>query len=448
MLKTLIVDDEKLVRSELKKLVNWGDYGLEIVGEAENGRAAINFMSNNPVDLMISDLSMPGLSGMEFLQTVKNDFPTVKIVVMTMHQEFEFVQQAIRMGAIDYITKTQIEKEKLGDILKNIVKKLATVNGEDFCDSQNSTIIYEICNAKNSPKTDLSAFASKNEFLLLEEGIYLTNTIPVSDLPTQFVALHFKDTFGVSFGQLLSRVKECAETELFYSYSPDCREYSLEISKDYLPISIKRDDVAAVLKRMDWLLDDAIYDRLGEEIPKLCLTRDELVVFLYQPYLTCAPYLKLEPADYFTNTTDIFWWYQWVAWIDELRKNTSQCLWPVGSTSYVMHKTLAFIDKNYTTDIQLSQMLAMAGMSKSSFCSAFKEKTGKTFVTYIKLIRIEMAKKLLSQTDTPISSIGEQVGYPDERYFRRVFMEITQTTPAAYRKDTALANSTIAKRKE
>ncbi|MGI5857094.1 MAG: response regulator [Candidatus Merdivicinus sp.] len=62
----MIVDDEKIVRAEIRRLADWEKYGMEIVGEAENGRAALHFLQENPVDLMITDLSMPGLSGIDF----------------------------------------------------------------------------------------------------------------------------------------------------------------------------------------------------------------------------------------------------------------------------------------------------------------------------------------------------------------------------------------------
>ena len=134
MLKTLIVDDEKLVRSELRRLIDWESYHIEIIGEAENGRAALHFLEEHPdTDLMFSDLTMPGISGIEFLERVRKDYPKVRIVVMTMHQDFDFVQQALRLGAVDYITKTQIERQNFGSILKNLLKRLASLPAETCC---------------------------------------------------------------------------------------------------------------------------------------------------------------------------------------------------------------------------------------------------------------------------------------------------------------------------
>lgn len=129
MRKILIVDDEKIVRSEILRLADWEKYGMEVVGEAENGRAALEFLDSHPVDVMITDLSMPGLSGMEFLQAVREKYPELRIIVMTMHQNFDYIQQAMRLGVVDYITKTRIEKENFGEILEGILKRLSAQSG-------------------------------------------------------------------------------------------------------------------------------------------------------------------------------------------------------------------------------------------------------------------------------------------------------------------------------
>ena len=164
MLKALIVDDEKLFRIELKKLIDWSEYQIEIVGEAENGRAAIQFLSQHEVDIIISDLSMPGLSGIEFLKTVRKQFPKVHIVVITMHKNFEFIQQAMRIGAVDYITKTQIEKENLGVIIQNIIKRLSNVPGEECCVTDRISVVLELV-----PET----LSVTSEIRKLSEGIWL-----------------------------------------------------------------------------------------------------------------------------------------------------------------------------------------------------------------------------------------------------------------------------------
>jgi len=130
MLKVLVVDDEKLIRKGIINVMPWKTYGMEVVGEAANGRAAIEFMEINKVDLLMTDLSMPGLSGIEFIDEVINRFPKIKVVILTCHQSFDLIQAALRLGVIDYITKIQVEKDSADDVLSHIKKMMSIYTNE------------------------------------------------------------------------------------------------------------------------------------------------------------------------------------------------------------------------------------------------------------------------------------------------------------------------------
>lgn len=110
MYKVLIIDDDKLARKGLISMVKWEDYGLTVVGDVANGMQALQFLENNQVDLAFVNLSMPVLSGMDFIRESSQKFPKVKYVILTFHEDFENVQNALRHGAIDYISKLRLEE--------------------------------------------------------------------------------------------------------------------------------------------------------------------------------------------------------------------------------------------------------------------------------------------------------------------------------------------------
>lgn len=110
MYNVLIVDDDKLARKGLISMVKWEDYGLKVVGDVANGMQALQFLESNPVDLAFVDLSMPVLSGMDFIRESSQKFPKVKYVILTFHEDFENVQNALRHGVIDYISKLRLEE--------------------------------------------------------------------------------------------------------------------------------------------------------------------------------------------------------------------------------------------------------------------------------------------------------------------------------------------------
>ncbi|MDQ0058980.1 YesN/AraC family two-component response regulator [Paenibacillus harenae] len=125
MIKVLIVDDDNLVRKGLISILPWGEYGMEVVGEAKNGEKALEFLASRQVDLLLTDLAMPVMSGMELMRIVRKQYPHIFIVVLTLHQDFEYIQECLRLGAIDYIAKVEMENENFGEVMSRVKGRIA-----------------------------------------------------------------------------------------------------------------------------------------------------------------------------------------------------------------------------------------------------------------------------------------------------------------------------------
>jgi len=124
-MNVLVVDDEKLVRTGFIQLMPWDKFGMRVIGEASNGEMALEFLAEHPADLVITDLAMPVLTGIELMRILKERHPEIYVVVLSFHQEFELVQEALRLGAIDYIAKVQLEKERMEEVLARIAERIA-----------------------------------------------------------------------------------------------------------------------------------------------------------------------------------------------------------------------------------------------------------------------------------------------------------------------------------
>ncbi|OCT14182.1 hypothetical protein A8709_25445 [Paenibacillus pectinilyticus] len=105
MIRMLIVDDEPIERMALQRIIEEGGLGIEVVGQASNGREAIEAAAQLQPDLITMDIKMPGINGLQAIEKIKETDKTVKFIVVTAFDTFEFAQQAIKLGVYDYMLK-------------------------------------------------------------------------------------------------------------------------------------------------------------------------------------------------------------------------------------------------------------------------------------------------------------------------------------------------------
>ncbi len=125
MYKVLIIDDDKLARKGLISMVPWEKCGMTVVGDVANGMLGLNFLKTQEVDLAVVDLSMPVLNGLDFIKESRKSYPKLQYVALSFHEDFEYVQSALRLGALDYISKLRMEEEDCSEIFLRIGRLLS-----------------------------------------------------------------------------------------------------------------------------------------------------------------------------------------------------------------------------------------------------------------------------------------------------------------------------------
>jgi DNA-binding NarL/FixJ family response regulator len=109
--RVLLVDDHALVRAGIRALIGMTDGVAEVVGEAGNGFEAMRLIESLSPDAVLLDLAMPGVPGLEVLQQIRERFPEVRVIVLTMHEAREYAIQALRGGAAGFIPKSAAASE-------------------------------------------------------------------------------------------------------------------------------------------------------------------------------------------------------------------------------------------------------------------------------------------------------------------------------------------------
>lgn len=118
MYKVLLVDDEALIREAISENIRWEELGFELVGSCENGRDAMKLICETPPDLLLTDICMPYVDGIELARFVCEKYPDTKTVIISGYDEFEYAKQAVRYQVMEYILKPVTPAELTGVLQK------------------------------------------------------------------------------------------------------------------------------------------------------------------------------------------------------------------------------------------------------------------------------------------------------------------------------------------
>lgn len=130
MYTVLIIDDEPWSREIIKALGSWQSLKLQVIGEAEDGTEGIRMIRELQPNIVVTDMRMPGLEGVELLKTMKEEFPSLKVIVMSGYNDFVYLKQAIRSRAIEYLLKP-INQEELNTSLAQCVIEIEGENKKE-----------------------------------------------------------------------------------------------------------------------------------------------------------------------------------------------------------------------------------------------------------------------------------------------------------------------------
>lgn len=121
--KIMLVDDEEEVRKSIIKKIKWQEAGFEVIGDAENGEDALEKIEQVEPDVVLTDIKMPYMDGLAMAEKIRQNYPSIKIVIFSGFDEFEYAKRAIKLNVIEYILKP-VNGEELTAILKKIRKNL------------------------------------------------------------------------------------------------------------------------------------------------------------------------------------------------------------------------------------------------------------------------------------------------------------------------------------
>lgn len=122
--RVLIVDDEPIIRKGLKGFIDWELHGLQLAGDCANGVEALEVIRTQPIDILITDIKMPLMDGLQLTQKALQINPNMKVVLISSYNEFDYVREGMKYGAVDYLLKPSLEADELIMVLSRCKEML------------------------------------------------------------------------------------------------------------------------------------------------------------------------------------------------------------------------------------------------------------------------------------------------------------------------------------
>lgn len=484
-MNVLLVDDDLLIREDIKAFYAWEREGFHIIGEAPNANAAIAWMKKNSADIVITDIAMPNGNGIDLIRWLKSQKFHGEIIVMSNYDDFDYVKDAMKLGAFDYCLKYKLSPESLLVLLKSAAESIhekekrtayrdvsqiqllkSCIRGK-YSETEQLTFVqkgllrnnYIIQYIKFHENTDTAVLSSLHDqewdnkalWIRLEDraGVILysgetdTEHLPVvpklSDqlfrsIPNIYIIVY--EPRAVSLLSLGIKISEMQSTALsfFYNEIPViCNQPPLRF--ETLPDKLKMRSFELALVR-----SAEIFDRIGFET-----SANEAIDFFeanqVHPRSVCTFFesvlllicQKTEAADCLPVMN-----YNEISGVRILRSILSKwCdgyfLIPLHTNKTEIMNAIHYIHSNYMKEISLEAIAQVAYMSKNHFCTLFRKETGDNFVVYLQKLRIEKAKFFLRSSQYRVQEIAEKVGIDNYRYFSTLFRKYTGMSPTQYR---------------
>lgn len=450
----MIVEDDKLVRKNLVHTLNWQQFDMQVVGDAKNGEKALEQLQETEVDLIITDLAMPIMSGIELIRQVKELYPKVFIVVLSLHRDFEYIQEAMRLGAIDYIAKVELDDQSLDQTLRRIhdriKKEQSTTSINDFLTGSLKDALVLLAN-----QPFLSIFREQQivkeqdiSFVTDDIAIIRPNTVTADKLiraSSNLTAnLHF---CIISIDQSITDIDGWKEQLiddkdhiLFYELTEE-QVFAKRVWSEIQGFSaVSEDNIAEASKRLltlEWSTSNEELRELLAFLKGLRLSKQQLNELLVLTINECNRIYKDILSVEFKIQKNFSFWQDIEIWLIQTKNHIHQSFYNQvysEETSYSILKAIALIDQELAQSITATEIANQVNMSRSYFSVCFKNVTSYTFNEYVRLMRMEKAKHYLIYSREKVGKIAEKVGYQDIKYFSKLFRETTGLLPSEYRK--------------
>lgn len=358
---------------------------MEVVSDVPNGVKAWNAFLEHRPHVVITDIVMPEMDGIELSRKVKELAPATKIILLSCHRDFEYAQQGMKLGASGYLLKTDFEDEELEDMLAKFQQELAAASSlatardrESDQEELLSTLLYAWLNGHHEK------FIGELEKRAREEWSFYGEPVVVYLIKTPGCGATWMEL--VKQGSVEDQ--QLCERGAVIPYG-DERCYCL----------VPEADVDA--------MESLLVEKKSEHAKLRWTKRGPLSRIEEQAEALLALHKEAELEKYY---------------------NASAADWPDA-----IWRAVKLLHDNPSAEWSVSDVARQVGLSRSHFSILFKKSVGDSFVAFQYKRKLKLAYGLLRDTNLTMQEIAERTGLGDSKYFSKWFKRCTGETPSRYR---------------
>ena len=478
-MKVLIVDDEAIVRIGLKSIINWAEEGFDCVLEAGNGVEALLLVQKEAPDLIITDIKMPEMNGLELIEALKENQNGASIIVLSSYDDFEFVRQAMKLGVTDYILTLQMTEASLSETIRSAMANKHVHNPKDIQGfSRNlqylqNKLLRDALILGGEAQQILSDMAKALQLCIDPQNCILAvlRYEPVEDACTD--AEH-KRIFKSALSNTILEI--CKSKYLFHSVDLDERKLCLLLSgnhecdmstdafKPYAYLIVEmllnymnlssticlcyvgheglhsayvQNEAACGLHDM-CIPEENVYDlSMLNHFPQILHERSKsagilLLIALQSCTFSAARSAHIRVQTHLQVRKDIDAQTALQA-AEEMVQILSEIIRQIPHYPHAIKEAIKYIEGHYYESITSKDVAEYVGLSSSYFSALFRQAVGSNPSDFIIDFRLRKAKQLLKESNYRIYEIAEMVGYENNFYFNRLFKKVVGCTPKEYR---------------
>lgn len=409
-MKVFLADDEIVVREGIRESFPWDETPYVLVGEAPDGEMAIPMIRDTNPDIVITDIRMPFMDGIELCRILHAQMPWIGIIVLSGYDEFEYARQCIQLGVREYLLKP-INAEELKAVLDKVS---AQIKAERNTFEHAESLRARMKNDDKFLKEKLVGSLFSDEAALEDARNVLMQLKNLGCfVPTAYYMVIDAAFSPLEEGREAARnLVDASEGRVLCSQG--------RVGTRFLVLGNTSEDVEERAY--------AFATSLSRELERNNCTGIRIAIGdivgapekIYQSFKSARHirHLLVERTDEKTV----------ILGSREMGEDTSE------ETSPVVSKAKLFMSQNYNNpNLMLQDVAKNVNMSNSRFSTVFSQETGQTFTEYLMFLRLNKAKELLRQTNTRSTQIASEVGYNDSHYFSYIFKKNFGLTPSEYR---------------